>query len=113
MFPPPPLEPANPLCCILVWSIYTIYVSGKLVQGGGGHTSKLKMVINLFLSLLTENKFALIHVSMIHMCKKVKTKAGILQQYLLCLAVYQKIATKTTENCFSSLNISGVRKCKY
>ena len=32
----PPLEPANPLYCILVWSIYTIYVSGKLVQGGGG-----------------------------------------------------------------------------
>ena len=29
-----PLEPANPLHCILVWSIYTIYVSGKLVQGG-------------------------------------------------------------------------------
>ena len=29
-----PLEPENPLYCILVWSIYTIYVSGKLVQGG-------------------------------------------------------------------------------
>ena len=63
-----PLEPAYPLYCasILVWSIYTIYVSGKLVHGGGGgHTSKLKMVINLFLQLLTENKFVLIHVSMI------------------------------------------------
>ena len=72
------------------------------------------MVINLFLQLLTENKFALIHASMIRMCNKVKTKASILQQYLLCLVVYQKIATKTIGNyVFSSLNISGVRKCKY
>ena len=83
-------------------------------RGGGEHTSKLKMVINLFLLLLTENKFALIHASMIRMCNKVKTKASILQQYLLCLVVYQKIATKTIRNyVFSSLNICGVRKCKY
>ena len=40
-----------------------MYVSGKLVQEGE-HTSKLKMVNNLFLYLLTENKFAVIHVSM-------------------------------------------------
>ena len=100
----PPLEPANPLYGILVWSIYTIYVSGKLVKGG----------VNLFLQLLTENKFALIHVSMIRMCNKVKTKASILQQYLLCLVVYQNIATKTIGNyVFSSLTISDVRKCKY
>ena len=80
----------------------------------GEHTSKLKMVINLFLYVLTENKFALIHVSKIRMCNKVKTKASILQQYLLCLNVYQKIATKTIGNyVFSSLNISGVRKGKY
>ena len=64
--------------------------------------------------ILTKNKFALIHVSMISMCNKVKSKASILQQYLLCLVVYQKIATKTIGNyVFSSLNISGVRKCKY
>ena len=76
---------------------------------GGGHTSKLKMVINLFLTLLTKN--ALIHVSMIRMCNKVKTKASILQQYLLCLVVYQKVATKIIGNhVFSSLNISGVKK---
>ena len=80
----------------------------------GEHTSKLKMVINLFLSFLTENKFALIHVSMIRMCNKVNTKASIFQQYLLCLVVYQKNATKTIGNyVFSSLNISEVRKCKY
>ena len=71
------------------------------------------MVINLFLYLLTVNKFALIHVSMIRMCYKVKTEASILQQYLLCSVLYQKSATKTIENfVFSSLNISGVRKCK-
>ena len=109
----PSLEPANPLYCILVWSIYTIYVSGKLVQGGE-HTSKLKMVINLFLKLLTENKFVLIHVSMIHMCNIVKTKASKLQQYLLCLVVYQNIATKTIGNYvfISKIRnfISGVRK---
>ena len=58
--------------------------------------------------------FALIHVSMICMCNKVKTKASILQQYLLCLVAYQNNATKTIGNyAFSSLNISGVRKCKY
>ena len=45
---------------------------------------------------------------------KVKTKASILQQYLLCLIVYQNIATETIGNyVFSSLNIDGVRKCKY
>ena len=72
------------------------------------------MVINLFLKLLTETKFALIHVSLICMCNKVKTKASILQQYLLCFVVYLKIATITIGNYFfSSLNISGVRKCKY
>ena len=81
-------------------------------RGGGEHTSKLIMVINLFLYIFTENKFALLHVSMISMCNRVKTKASILQQYLLCLVVYQKIATKTIGNyVFSSLNICGVRKC--
>ena len=31
----PPLDPVNPLYCILVCYIYTIYFSGKL--GPGGH----------------------------------------------------------------------------
>ena len=44
--------------------------------------------------IIGRNTFALIHVSMIRVCNKVKTKASILQQYLLCLVVYQKIATK-------------------
>ena len=29
-----PLDPVNPFYCILVLCIYTIYVSGKLGQGG-------------------------------------------------------------------------------
>ena len=32
----PPFDPANPLYYRRVLSIYTIYVSGKLGQGGGG-----------------------------------------------------------------------------
>ena len=44
------------------------YVSGKF---GPGHTLKLKMVMTLFLLILTGNKFALIHVCMIrNMIKK-------------------------------------------
>ena len=31
----PPLHPVNPLYCILILSIYTICVSGKLIPGGG------------------------------------------------------------------------------
>ena len=30
----PSLDPANPLYCILIWPINTIYVSGKLGQWG-------------------------------------------------------------------------------
>ena len=93
--------------------LHNIHVSKWEAGSRGEHTSKWKMLINLFLYLFTVNKFALIHVSMIRMCNKVKTKASILQQYLLCLVVYQKIETKTKGNyVFSSLNISGVRKCK-
>ena len=33
---PTPLDQANPLYYRRVLSIYTIYVSGKLGQGGGG-----------------------------------------------------------------------------
>ena len=104
----PPLEPANCLYCILVWSIYTIYVSWKLVQGGGGTYFKIEngdLPISL---IIDQNKFALIHVSMICMCNKVKTKA------IYCAWSIPKIATKTIRNyVFSSLNISGVKKCEY
>ena len=53
---------------------------GSWVQGGGGggeHISKLKMVITLFsFKYLTGNKFALIDISMIRMCNKIKIKAS-------------------------------------
>ena len=45
----PPLDPGNPLYCILIWYIDTKYVSGKLGPGGE-HTSKLKKVMTLFLA---------------------------------------------------------------
>ena len=79
---------------------------GRSIQAEGEHKF-CKLFLLLFGCLS-------VHVSMIRMCNKVKTKASILQQYLFCLVVYQKNATKTIGNyVFSSLNISGVRKCKY
>ena len=112
---PPPLEPANPLYCILAWSIYTKYVSGKLVQGGGGGAYFKILNGDQPISLIIEpKKIALVHVSMIRICNKVKTKASVLQQYLLCLVVYQKNCNQNNRKlCFSTLNISGLRKCKY
>ena len=71
----PPLDLANPLYCILIWYIDTTYVSGKLCLGGE-HTQKLKMVMTLFFKYLTRNKFALIDISMVRMCNKIKIKAS-------------------------------------
>ena len=80
----------------------------------GGTYFKIENGDQLISLIIDQNKFALIHVALIRMCNKVKTKASILQQYLLCLVVYQRISIKTIGNyVFSSLNISGVRKCKY
>ena len=56
--------------------IDTTYVSGKLGPGGGGHTSKLKLVMTLFFKYLTGSTFALIDISMIRMCNKIKIKAS-------------------------------------
>ena len=36
---------------------------------------------------LTRNKFALIHGSLMRMCNKMIIKAGLFQQYLLCLVL--------------------------
>ena len=38
----PPLDPANPLYCILIWYIDTTYVSGKLGPGAGGTYFKIE-----------------------------------------------------------------------
>ena len=108
----PPLEPANPLYCILVWSIYTL-CKWEAVSRGGTYF-KIENGDQPISLIIDRIKLALIHVSMICMRNKVKTKASILQQYLLCLVAYQIFATKTVGNyVFSSLNIRGVRKCKY
>ena len=104
----PPLDPANPLYCILIYYIDTTYASGKLGPGGGGggeHTFKLKMLMTLFLKYLTANKFALIHVSMIRMCNTIKIKASLFQKYPLWLVLRQKLVAKTLGNhVFCSLN---------
>ena len=63
---PPPLDPTNPLYCRLPWSIYTIYVRGKLGQvrgvGVGGHTFILKILKTLIIPFWTGNRNAFIHV---------------------------------------------------
>ena len=54
-----PLDPANPIYCILIWSVYTMYVSGKLGQGGTFlKIEKDDKVMTLFFKVLTGNKFA-------------------------------------------------------
>ena len=109
MFPPGPSLPLT-----YVVSIYHISIQYKGFAGSrGGHTFILKMIMTLFLYCLTG--FALKHVSLMHMCNKTRTKACLFQQYILCLVLLQIIAAKTTGNhvFICSLNISGVRKCKY
>ena len=65
----------------------SVYRSKDLLGPGGEHTLILKMVMTLFLYFLTGNKFALKHVSLIHMCNKTKTKASLFQQYILYLVL--------------------------
>ena len=55
------LDLTNHLNCRLLWSIYTIYVRGKLDQGGG-HTFILKILKTLIFPFLTGNINAFIHV---------------------------------------------------
>ena len=64
--------------------------------------------------ILTRNKFALKHVSLMHMSNETKTKAVLFQQYIFGMVLKQKNAAQTIgKQVFNSLNISGVRKCKY
>ena len=57
--------------------LYYVKISGERLQDQWSSGFKF----------LTRNKFALIHVSIIRMCNKIKSKASIFQQYLLCLVV--------------------------
>ena len=45
------------------------------------------MMMTIFFVFLTVNKFALKHVSLMHLCNKTKTKAGLFQQCILCLVL--------------------------
>ena len=70
-----PLDPANPLYCILIWYIDTTYVSEKLGPGGGSYL-KIENGYDPFFKLLNGNKFVLIDIFMIRMCNKIKIKAS-------------------------------------
>ena len=83
---------------------------GSWVQGEG---IKIENGDDIIFKYLTGNKFALIIICMIHMCNKMKTKL-VACNNTSCGWFYGKVAAKTNGNyVFSSLNISGVRKCKY
>ena len=85
---------------------------GSWFKGGGGTYLKIGKGDDPIFLNLARNNFALIHVSMIRMCNKTTPKASLYQQNLLCLNLLQKQSAKTIGNyCFSSLNISGIRKC--
>ena len=77
----------------------------------GGHTLKLKMVINLFLfKFLTRNTFALIHVSIIRICNKIKKKVKLVYfNNTSCAWLYSKqLQLKQQETMFSVHLISVV-----
>ena len=69
-------------------------------RGGGGQTLKLKLMMTLFFKVLTGNKFALIQVSMMRMCNKIKTKA-----YTSCACFIVKSCSINSRN-LCSLNIN-------
>ena len=72
-----PLDPANSSYCIMIWSFHTTHASGKLCPGGKYY--KIENGDQPIFQFLTGNKYALIHVSLILMCIKMKTKASIFQ----------------------------------
>ena len=58
----PPMDPENHVNCILIGSIYTIYVSGKLDPGVGEHSLKLKTMMTLLFQILTRNNFLFLNM---------------------------------------------------
>ena len=80
MFPPGPSFPLT-----YVVSIYHISIQYKGFAGSrGGTYFYIKNDDDPISVILTGNKFALKHVSLMHMCNNTKTKAGLFQQYILC-----------------------------
>ena len=82
---PPPLDPASHLHMLCQYTI-SVY-SSKDLLGPGGDIHNIKNDDDPIFVFLTGNKFALKHVSKMHMCKKTKTKAGLFQQNILCLVL--------------------------
>ena len=75
--------------------VYLNNICEREAGSRGGTYLKIEKGDDPILFFLTGNKFSLISVSMIRMCKKTKTKASLFQQYLLCLDLLQKNAAKT------------------
>ena len=97
-------------------SIYHISIQYKGYAGSrGGAYFYIKNYDDPISVILTGNKFALKHVSLMHMCNTLKLKLIYFNNTSCAPSVLlQKNAVKTKGNhVFCSLNISGVRKCKY
>ena len=62
-----------------------IQCKGFAGSRGGGTYFEIKNGDDPFLQFLTGNKFALKHASMMGMCNKIKTKAGLFPKHLFCL----------------------------
>ena len=108
---PPWTQIPTYICCVNIPYQYTV-VRICWVQGGGNFN--IKNGDDPIFVILTRNKFALKHVSLMHMSNETKTKAVLFQQYIFGMVLKQKNAAQTIgKQVFNSLNISGVRKCKY
>ena len=83
----PPPGPSFPLTYVV--SIYHMSIQYKGFAGsrGGGTYFNIEKGDDPIFLIFDRNKFALKHVSLMHMCNKTKTKAGLFQQYILCLVL--------------------------
>ena len=69
-------------------SIYHISIQHKGFAGSRRETYfNIKNGDDPIFVILSGNKFALKHVSLMHMCNKTKTKAGLFLQYILFLVL--------------------------
>ena len=71
----PPLDPTFHLYILCVYTIYVYSITDLL--GPVGHTLKLKLVMTQFFLFLTGNTIALIHVSMMRLCNKIKNQVNV------------------------------------
>ena len=87
MFPPGTNFPLTYVVSIYHMSIQYKGFAGSRGGGGGETYFDIENGDDPIFLFLTGNKFALKHVSLMHMCNKTKTKAGLFQQYILCLVL--------------------------